>query len=129
MKNVLIVFLFIFLGAGIASSQEKGPQLKWALDNYDYGTVYVDEMPETKLDIKFKNEGNEPLVLSQVRACCGTRVHNWPRQPILPGQEGIITVEFRLQPHPQRISRTVTVTSNADPATSIFRITGEVAQR
>ncbi len=130
MKNVVIVFLFMILGAGIASSQEKkGPQLSWEKEKYDYGTVYLDELPETKLDIKFTNDGTEPLILSQVRACCGTRVHNWPRQPILPGDKGTITIEFRLRPGPQRISRTLTVTSNTDPNTSIFRVVGEVVER
>lgn len=130
MKNIIVVFLFILFGAGVALSQEKkGPQLKWELERYDYGSFYIDEAPETKLDIKFKNEGNEPLILSNVRACCGTRVNSWPRQPIMPGEEGTIQIEFRLAPRAHRISRTVTVTTNADPSTSIFRIIGEVLER
>jgi hypothetical protein len=130
MKNIVLLFFAIVMGMGAAISQDKnGPELKWNLARYDYGTIYLDDMPETKLDIKFTNNGNEPLVLSHVRACCGTRVHSWPREPIMPGEEGTIKVEFRLTPRAQRISRTVTVTSNADPTTSIFRIVGEVAER
>ncbi len=130
MKNVVILFLVMILGAGVALSQEKkGPQLKWEKDRLDFGTVYLDDLPETKVDIKFSNDGDAPLLLSQVRACCGTRVNNWPREPILPGEEGIIEVEFRLAQRPHRISRTVTVTSNAESATSIFRIIGEAVER
>ena len=130
MKNIVLLLLSIVLGISVAISQDKkGPELKWNLERYDYGTVYLDDMPETKLDIKFTNEGTEPLVLSHVRACCGTRVHTWPREPIMPGDEGTIQIEFRLAPRAQRLSRTVTVTSNADPTTSIFRIVGEVAER
>ncbi len=131
MKNIIWFFFAVFMGMGVAVSQEKkdGPELKWELNRYDYGTVYLDDLPETKLDIKFTNEGNEPLVLSHVRACCGTRVNSWTREPIMPGEEGSIKVEFRLAPRAHRISRTVTVTSNADPATSIFRIVGEVVER
>ncbi len=130
MKNIIVLFLVMFAGAGIAASQEKdGPKLEWEKERHDYGTVYLDDPPETKLDIKFTNEGNEPLVLSHVRACCGTRVHNWPKEPIQPGEEGTITIEFRLAPRPHRISRTVTVTSNSDPNTSIYRIVGQVVER
>ncbi len=130
MKNTIIVILFVLLGAGVAASQEKkGPQLKWELERYDYGTVTVDNMPETRIDIKFTNDGTEPLILSNVRACCGTRVIEWPRQPVMPGQQGVIKIEFRLSPVPQRISRTVTASTNADPNTSIFRIVGEVIER
>lgn len=122
--------MVLLMGMGIAISQEKkGPLLKWEKERIDYGTVYLDDLPETKLDIKFSNEGDEPLVLANVRACCGTRVHNWPREPIMPGEEGVIQIEFRLAPRPHRISRTVTVTSNAQRANSIFRITGEVEER
>ena len=130
MKNILIFFLVVFLGAGMAISKEKeGPALKWEISRYDYGTIYLDDLPQTRMDIKFTNDGDEPLILTNVRACCGTRVHTWPREPILPGEEGIINIEFRLAPRPHRISRTVTVTSNSDPSTSIFRIVGEVAER
>lgn len=130
MKNVFVLLLMIVMGAAVAHSQEKnGPVLKWDKDRHDYGTVYLDALPETKLDIKFTNDGNQPLILSNVRACCGTRVHSWPREPILPGEEGTISIEFRLAPRAHRISRTVTATSNADPGTSIFRIIGEVAER
>jgi len=130
MKNVLVLLIFVMLGIGVAASQEKkGPQLTWDIEKYDYGTVYTDEMPETKLDIKFTNDGTEPLILSNVRACCGTRVHEWPRQPVMPGDEGTIKIEFRLAPNPQRINRTVTVTSNAEPKTAIFRIVGELKNR
>ncbi len=124
------MFLIILLGNGVKALEEKdGPKLVWDIEKYDYGVVYTDEMPESKLDIKFINEGNEPLILSNVRACCGTRVHEWPRQPIMPGKEGTIKIEFRLAPNAQRISRTVTVTSNAEPKTSIFRVVGEVKNR
>jgi hypothetical protein len=129
-KNILVVFLVMLFGMGVAISQEKkGPQLKWDIERYDYGTVYLDDLPETKIDIKFKNDGDEPLLLSQVRACCGTRVNSWPREPIMPGDEGTIQVEFRLAPRPHRISRTVTVNTNAQNSTSIFRIVGETVER
>jgi hypothetical protein len=107
-----------------------GPQLTFEKTGQDYGTIYVDEMPDGKLDIKFSNTGSEPLVLSNVRACCGTRVTAWPRDPIMPGEEGLISVEFRLAARPQRIGRTVTVTSNVpNSPTSIYRITGQVIER
>lgn len=130
MKNVLVLFLMVMMGALVGHSQEKkGPALKWEKERQDFGTVYLDDLPETKLDIKFTNEGTEPLILSHVRACCGTRVHSWPREPVMPGEEGTIAIEFRLAPRAHRISRTVTVTSNADPTTAIYRIVGEVAER
>lgn len=130
MKNLAFIFMAMLMGVGVAISQESnGPKLKWEQDRKDYGTLYVDDLPKTQLAIKFTNEGNQPLIVSQVRACCGTRVTSWTREPIMPGQEGVIQVEFMLSPRPHRISRTVTATTNSENPTSIFRIVGEVAER
>ncbi len=129
-KSFLIAGLILMVAMAVNANDKKGPQFKWENDRYDYGTVYVDEMPETKMAINFSNTGDEPLILSNVRACCGTRVTQWPREPILPGEEGTINIEFRLAPRPQRISRTVTVTyNNEERPTERFRITGQVVER
>lgn len=111
----------------ISAADKKGPQLTFENDRHDYGTVSLDEMPDTKLAIRFTNTGDEPLIISNVRACCGTRVTQWPREPILPGEEQTINVEFRLAPRPQRISRSVTVNyNNEDRPTVIYRIVGQI---
>ncbi len=129
-KKISLIGLMLIFGMSLFAQDSKGPEFKWEEDLYDYGTLYLDDMPETKLDIKFSNTGDEPLVLTNVRACCGTRVREWPREPIMPGEEGTIKIEFRLAPRPHRISRSVIATSNVDGNSShIFRIRGEVAQR
>lgn len=128
--------VFSFIGVlallvfAVYAEDKKGPQLEFEKSRHDYGTIYLDDMPETKMAIKFSNTGDEPLVLNNVRACCGTRVTQWPREPILPGEEGTINIEFRLAPRPQRISRTVTVNyNNTERPTQTFRITGQVVER
>jgi hypothetical protein len=131
MKKILLVVNIFIIGILTSFSlMANGPELSFSLERLDYGTVYTDKMPETKIDIEFSNKGTAPLVLSGVRACCGTRVISWPREPLMPGEKGTITVEFRLAPRAQRISRTVTVSSNdAKSPTSIFRIIGQVEER
>ena len=133
MRNFVLLTLLFFLVLPFANAndnEKKGPQLTFEESMHDYGTVYVDDLPETKLEIKFTNTGDEPLILSNVRACCGTRVTDWPRDPIMPNEEGIIKIEFRLAPRPHRISRTVTATyNNSKKPNEIFRIRGQVTQR
>lgn len=129
-KKISLIGLILLCGMSLFADDKKGPEFKWELDIYDYGTIYLDDMPETKLDITFNNTGDEPLVLTNVRACCGTRVREWPREPIMPGEEGTIKIEFRLAPRPHRISRSVIATSNEDGNSNhIFRIRGVVAHR
>ncbi len=110
--------------------EKMGALLKFANKNHDYGTVYVDSMPNTKLDIAFSNQGDEPLIISSVRGCCGTRITKWPKEPILPGEESTISIQFSLAARPQRISKTVTVTYNNEKEPVVrYRVVGEVVER
>lgn len=130
MKNIFFFLMAVILGMGTAISQEsEGAVLKFENEIHDLGELYTDQVAQTKLDIKFTNEGDKPLILSNVRGCCGTRIHEWPHEPVLPGEEGTIEIEYRIAPRAQKISRTVTVTSNAQEPTSVFRITGQVVER
>ena len=126
---IISILMLVVILSGYAQTG-KSPVLKFSQERHDLGTLFSDEIAETKLAIEFSNTGEAPLVLSGVRACCGTRVVSWPREPIMPGQKGKINIEFRLAPRPHKISRTVTVSSNdsANP-TTIFRIIGQVADR
>lgn len=132
-KTLLIVAAILTMGAfsSVADENEKkGPVLEFEKSRQDYGTVYVDDLPDGNLKIKFTNTGDEPLVISNVRACCGTRVRDWPREPIMPGDEETIEVSFRLAPRPQRISRTVTVNYNNEERPTVrYRIVGQVVER
>jgi len=124
------LLMAMVLTAAADENEKKGPVLTFDPPRQDYGTVYVDELPDGNLEIQFSNTGDEPLVISNVRACCGTRVREWPREPIMPGEEETIEVSFRLAPRPQRISRSVTVNyNNEQRPTERFRIVGQVVER
>ncbi|MFW6351068.1 MAG: DUF1573 domain-containing protein [Bacteroidota bacterium] len=120
-----LLFCSLFLVATL-QAEEKGPELKFSKDAEQLGTILVKDLETYKLQVEFTNEGDAPLVLSHVRGCCGTRIKNWPKEPVMPGEEGVIEIEFRLAPRPHKVSRTVTVTSNDPKNVKMFRIYGEV---
>ncbi len=132
-RTFLIVAAMLTMGVFTTVADEhekKGPVLEFEKSRQDYGTVYVDDLPDGSLEIKFTNTGDEPLVINNVRACCGTRVTDWPREPVMPGDEEIIEVAFRLAPRPHRISRTVTVNYNNEERPTVrYRIVGQVVER
>ena len=129
-RFAFVVSLFVITLAAFGQDAPNGPALTFDKPNHDYGVIFVDDMPEFKLNVEFTNTGNQPLVLSAARACCGTQVLKWPREPINPGEKGTVELQFRLAPRAQRISRTLTLTSNsATNPTAIFRILGEVKDR
>jgi hypothetical protein len=130
MKRLSTLFCILVLGTTMLFGQQAGPKFEYSQKVIDLGTLYLDELdPAIKLDISFYNAGNQPLVVSTVRGCCGTRITSWTNTPLSPEDKGTISIEFRLRPGPQNISRTITATSN-DPEkpTSIIRVVGQVVE-
>ncbi len=126
-----VVLLSLQFGQLFAQQeQKKGAVLAFEKEREDLGTMFIDELKQTNLEIKFTNEGDQPLVISQVRGCCGTRIVDYPRTPVLPGEEGTINISYRLANRAHRVSRTVTVTSNnAEGSNVVYRLVGEVVDR
>jgi hypothetical protein len=136
MKTLGIIFTFIGLSVALFAQQpnieelkKKGAFLRFEPSEVNLGTVATTKVTNElgEISITVHNEGVQPLILNQVTACCGTRVVEWPKEPIAPGQKGTIKVSFRVSPHPHRISRTVTVVSNAvNGNTQRVAILGEI---
>jgi hypothetical protein len=90
---------------------------------HNYGDISQND--DGRCEFTFKNEGKEPLILSNVRSSCGCTVPEWPRQPILPGESEVIKVKYdtkRIGP----INKNVQVYSNAKTSPVILKIEGRV---
>lgn len=132
MKKLLFTFLIfnVFLSLNIFSQNStSGPVLKFDIPEYDYGKIDIENIPDAKMDIKFSNNGTAPLIISNVRGCCGTRIIDWTKEPILPGKSGTVKIQFEITPKIQTISRTITIMSNSINSPDIFKIKGEVVEK
>ncbi|NLI87191.1 MAG: DUF1573 domain-containing protein [Bacteroidales bacterium] len=123
MKSLGIVFIMILsplvmLGQHVKMNKDgikHGPIIGAIPDTVKLGEIFLDELDDGngKVQLTVVNQGNKPLILTRVSGCCGTNIKSWPKAPILPNQKGTIEVYFRIENRPQRISRTVTIESNA----------------
>lgn len=110
----------------------KGDIIKVSADTINLGEIYLDDLSTEHgiILINLGNSGSKPLLIRNVTGCCGTNIKSWPKAPILPGKQSEIRVEFRIEPKPQRISRTVTIESNASGRSIVkLSIVGIVMQR
>lgn len=114
--------------ATVTSEEVSGPELKFVEESLNLGTLSISELETFTREIEFKNDGDQALVLSQVRGCCGTRIIEWPREPIAPGEVGVIKIQFRLAPRAHNVRRTVTVMSNDKQGQKVYRILGNVVE-
>ena len=101
------------------------PVITFEKTEHDFGKIN-EEDGRVSVDFAFKNEGMAPLVLSNVRASCGCTTPKWTKEPVEPGQTGVITVTYNPNGRPGRFQKTVTITSNAKEPTAKVYIKGEV---
>ena len=108
-----LFFAFVLLGVVVHSSaQSSGPAITWEKSVYDFGDVVQGDKVEHTF--KFKNTGNESLIITNVQVTCGcTTPKGWARDPIAPGQSGEITVAFNSLGKFGKQNKVVTVVSNA----------------
>ena len=131
MKKLLSVFAFFFAVATVTIAQEKvaaakaepGPAIKFEKYTVDYGTVDYNSDPFRTF--RFTNVGTEPLIVMSARSSCGCTVPEWPKEPIAPGASAELKVRYATD-RPGAINKTITVTTNANPADVILNITGTV---
>ena len=137
-KNDLLKLFIIGIVATLFSINEvnalvtNGPRLEFkASNNYvQLDTMYLNTMDdEVKLEIEFKNTGNAPLIVNKVDGCCGTRITGWTQRPLRPGEKGTIKVQFRVEPRPHKISRTVKAFTNDPDGVKKLQIKGVVTEK
>ncbi len=95
--------------------------------SYNFGKVTDGEIVE--YNYRFKNTGTKPLIVTNVGASCGCTVPEKPEQPIQPGETGFIKVKFDSKGRVGNAHKTVTVSSNAEPAFPELLLTGEVVEK
>jgi hypothetical protein len=99
-------------------------KIEFAESQFDFGTLK--EGDKTRHIFKFKNTGDKPLTISNAAGSCGCTVPQFPKEPIMPGEEGEINVEFDSKGKVGKQSKTVTITANTDPVQTVLTINSEV---
>jgi hypothetical protein len=81
-------------------------------------------------EFRFTNTGKAPLLIGSVTPSCGcTTLKDWPKDPIMPGEGGSITVEFNSTGYPGQVSKTIQVATNCVPQDWYLKLIGEVVGR
>jgi hypothetical protein len=91
---------------------------------HNFGTI--DQNTTNPKTFSFTNTGDEPLIISDAKGSCGCTVPDYPRQPIQPGETGEINVVYKPGSQVNKQTKTVTITANTEPATTVLRISADV---
>jgi hypothetical protein len=97
--------------------------MTFTVTTIDYGTI--DRGADPIRNFKFTNTGTEPLTIKAAQGSCGCTTPSYPKDPIMPGESGVIEVHYDTQRIGQ-FTKTVTLATNETEGTHILTIRGEV---
>jgi len=101
-------------------------QIEFEKITHDFGVITDDKKVYVKF--KFKNIGKEPLIIIAAEGSCGCTVPTWPKEPIMPQSDSFIEISFDPSGKSGENSKIVTITSNAEPSTSILTVKATVVK-
>lgn len=102
--------------------------MQW-LDSTTQDLGKIKEGSVVEISWKFKNTGNKPLIIAEARGTCGCTIADKPKEPIAPGQEGVIKAKFNSQGQGPEAHKTVTVEANTkDQTTHYLNFTAQVTK-
>ena len=134
MKKFFLLSMFVSMALMTLNAQEAkvqetptdGPKINFTEIEHNYGTIQ--KGGDGNCEFTFTNDGNEPLILSNVKASCGCTTPSWTKEPVMPGKTGTIKVRYNTN-NVGGFNKTITVTSNAiNSPRVVLKIKGNVTQ-
>jgi len=90
LSKLSIVFCLLFTSSVLVAQQ---PQIVFNKLEHNFGTFKETGGAQTA-SFEFTNEGDEPLIVNNVRASCGCTVPKWTREPVPPKGKGKVEVSY-----------------------------------
>ncbi len=113
--------------AGESNVSNPEPKFEFNTMEWNFGTV-VEGMKPTFV-FKYKNVGNDDLIISGCEASCGCTTPKWTKKPVPPGGTGEIHVAFNSTGKHGIQHKTVTITANTNPPQTILKVTGTIDRK
>lgn len=123
-RNTLFLTIILILNSLIGIGQ---PKIRFENMRYDFGQVV--EGTKVVHNFIFSNIGNQPLIISHVKASCGCTTPSYTRQAVLPGQTGTITVIYDSKNRLGVFNKSIAITSNTPGTVLTIFIKGLVKNR
>jgi hypothetical protein len=141
MKNLLFIAVILLFGSTQINAQTtttaaatqatsianpNAPKAKWDKTVSDFGEI--EQGIPKEAEFKLTNEGKEPLLIQMAKAGCGCTNLKYSQEPVLPGKSTIIAATYNAAALGQ-FTKSITVTTNADPNPVMLLIKGTVVAK
>lgn len=102
----------------------KEPIITFDKTEHEFGKLLQGEV--VTYSFHFTNTGNAPLLITEVKTSCGCTAGDFPREPIKPGQDGLIKATYDSKGHHGFQSKSLSVISNTNPSMTVLRFKADV---
>jgi hypothetical protein len=118
----IIIFTLVFALSGALAAESK---MTFETTEIDFGKIDTGKV--VNLMFKFKNAGDETLIIKNINSSCGCTVPKVEKKEYQPGERGVIPVKFNSKGLNGKIVKTVTVSTNdKDNPNTTLKIKGTV---
>jgi Protein of unknown function (DUF1573) len=109
-----------------AEEKPEGPMPTLVFEKMDHDFGTISEGQKVTYTYKLKNTGAAPLIIQNAQPSCGCTAPDWTREPIPVGGTGFVKAEFDSKGKPGLQNKTITVTSNTFPKTTMLKFKANV---
>jgi hypothetical protein len=95
---------------------KKLPKTTMDIPNTKFNFGHMKEGDKVRHTWVVKNTGSAPLMIANVQTSCGCTAPFYPKEPILPGKEGEITLEFNSAGKGGHVQKNALIIANSDNA-------------
>lgn len=103
-----------------------GAVLAFENPKYEFGTIDVEKQATLEVNFNFLNKGAQPLVILRADTSCGCLKADFPKEPILQGQNGVVRATVDLKDQHGFFNKTIVVKANTTTEYYILRISGNI---
>ncbi len=107
----------------VSKDLKKVAVFSWEQQVYDFA-----EIPQGKpvtTTFNYTNNGEMPLIISNVQTSCGCTVADYTKDPVLPGKSGYVKVTYNAA-NSGVFNKAVTITANTETGSQVLFIKGKV---
>lgn len=118
-KGLLLVLFFLF------SVKISAQEFEFTKETINYGKIKKGD--EGQRIFEFKNIGDAPLIIKEIKTSCDCAIPKKPERPIMPNEKATITVEYDTS-KTGGFSKEIIIFSNAKTPVKKIKIKGYISK-
>lgn len=110
----------------VSTTGPNAPIAKFQFEEKEFDFGEITEGDKVTHIFKYKNVGEVPLTITNVRTTCGCTAPDWVREPLAPGETADLTVTFNSAHKKGTQVKRITISANVEDGMDIVTIRTKV---